>query len=949
MGQSQSLDDRCCPFLKTKDQKSDSKNEHKPSKPPEPHVGPITGGSVVSPGAAATAQDALPSTVPNDGNYEEAIRTFKKVAELDNDGWKLEKASHLLEKLEELKGVLDLVNIIPPPGGQIIDVTLKVIKAALGLYVNMKNCYGLAGQAATVAELVLRYRESLAGKEGLVKERFEQVLKVIKKVEAYVVCFSQSDGVSKMKQALRVITAKSTCEALSADLISAMTDLKDATHLDMHEGIQALANRAFEADAEEARVASAVKDAEEECGGIDGLADRLTQDDEYREKLFQQIYKSGGTRLVANLQSILLEKVDEIKKIVEGPATNIRHPLLKSFWTEHFRGKISVDWGTFWDAFPNRLKENAPNKSELVQLLHQQQNREAFQVAIEDGRNISGVSVDELSAHFVEDTNLLTEAKALVLEGMHRITAAASCRVHRPVDHFRGRSKELQDVRTFLESDDPPDRFLVISGDIGQGKAELAYKGCEEAVRVGLFPGGTFQVFEDMIVAGPDVFVSGFLDAFGCPAGQPPGMEALRTRLNELANAAGRQQRMLLLIDHADKVLQHVGGKEKLDELLKLALRKLPGLKVIITCRKDPALTLSEQYPPKLVYLRGGLGLKESVEVLETLCPALVRGRDQYRQTLEDVASKVDGVPRMLLLVGLYLNRKEPQRLPEELRTVASSFVNIESDGGFQSLIAAQVFKAVMALSDEERQNLFCLCLFPSTFTEEAAEKVLDAADRLTGLDRLRKAGLVRCPSEATYEVQVVIRNGCRAMLENSAMLRDLKLDYKVLMDDAQRFLLEYACQLQSISFEKYITSAATAFRLAQKEKHNIEQALRLPKLFSELTAQLQMKGWPSELSKACCDPLVGMVMQLPIMNVYDAYSVKAITKELGKVFRHLKHQAGQVACTVVQSLCRLQIGDAKCMDIDYREKVHFLPAMYLITSGDELSIYCTTCTHVPK
>ncbi|GIL57055.1 hypothetical protein Vafri_12350 [Volvox africanus] len=794
------------------------------------------------------------------------------------------------------------------------------MKAALGVYVNMNNCYGLAGQAAKVAELVLRYRDSLTGKEGLVKECFEHVLVVIKKVEAFVVCFSQTDGMSKVKRVLRVVTAKTTCEALSRELVGAMTALKDATHLDMHEGIQALANRAFEEDAEGERVASALRAAEQECGGIDKLADRLAQDDGYRQKLFQELYKSGGTLLVANLQSILLEKVDDIKKIVEGPPINIRHPLLQVFWTDHFRGKISVEWGTFWDAFPNRL--NTPDKPELVQLLQQHQNREAFQVAIEDGRNIAGVSVEELSAHFEEHTDLLTKAKALVMEGLHRITPA-SCRVHQPVDHFRGRSKELQELRAFVDSDGPRDRCLVISGDIGLGKAELAYKACEETVRAGLAPGGTFQVYEDTIAAGPNLFVSGFLDAFGCPAGQPPGMEALRTRLNQLANAAGsRQPRMLLLIDHADNVLQHDGGKEKLDELLKLALRKLPGLKVIITCRKDPALAVYEQYPPKLFDLQHGLGLEESVEVLEALCPALARDRDQFREILQDVASKVNGVPRMLLLVGLYLNRKEPQQLPEELRTVANSFVNLESDGGFQSLIAAQVFKAVMALSNAERQDLLCLCLFPSAFTDEAVEKVLDAEDRLAGLERLRQAGLVRCPSDATYEVQVVIRNGCRAMLENRRMLRDLKLDYRVLMDDAQRFLLEYARQLQSISFETYITSAAKAFRLAQKEKHNIEQALRLPRLFSELTMQLEMKVWPPELSKACCDPLVGMMMQLPIVNVYDAFSVKAIVQELRMVFRQLKHQAGQVACTVVESWCRWQIGDAKQLDSDYLGKV---------------------------
>ncbi|GIL80362.1 hypothetical protein Vretimale_12139 [Volvox reticuliferus] len=113
----------------------------------------------------------------------------------------------------------------------------------------------------------------------------------------------------------------------------------------------------------------------------------------------------------------------------------------------------------------------------------------------------------------------------------------------------------------------------------------------------------------------------------------------------------------------------------------------------------------------------------------------------------------------------------------------------------------------------------------------------------------------------------------------------------KVLLRDAQRFVLEYARLMRSIT-DLYITSAPQAFRLAQKEKHNILQALNLPDLYYRL-------------SEDCCKPLVDILMHLlhlPVVNIYDPSSVIVIFTGLREFFFTKQHKAGMTACLVLMS-----------------------------------------------
>jgi DNA-binding CsgD family transcriptional regulator len=321
---------------------------------------------------------------------------------------------------------------------------------------------------------------------------------------------------------------------------------------------------------------------------------------------------------------------------------------------------------------------------------------------------------------------------------------------------FIGREKELQDLIDLLQ--DPQVRLVTIAGPGGIGKTRLGVEAAR--AQLGQFLDGIFLVPLAALNSVTEIVPAIARQIHLALKSDAEPEEQLRSHL--------RTKRMLLLLDSFEDVLD---GAELVARLLAAA----SGLKILATSQRSLNLQLEW-----VRYLDGmQLPSSESDEDFKTYGAVrlfLDRVRqangdfspDEHRACVIEICQLVQGVPLAIELAAAWLKTLSCNDVVAEIRRSLDFLATDQPDvdPGHHSMRA--VFDhAWRLLTEEERQVLMRLSVFPGGFSRTAAEQVAGASlQTLSGL--IEKSFLTQSPS-GRYEIHGLLRRYSAQELEAQA------------------------------------------------------------------------------------------------------------------------------------------------------------------------------------
>ena len=320
---------------------------------------------------------------------------------------------------------------------------------------------------------------------------------------------------------------------------------------------------------------------------------------------------------------------------------------------------------------------------------------------------------------------------------------------------FVGRDADVPAVMTILG--DAPAVTLVGMG--GVGKTSLAY---EVASRFEAENSTIVHVVPLQATVDPDAVGRVVADSLGLPVNsQQRSTDAVVACLVD-------QGPTLLVLDNCEQVIDGAAGL--VDELLD----RCPDVRILATSRIVLGVEGEHVWPVDPLSVSGNDAEPSPAVQLLTDRATAAHPRalaDTDVDKLVELADRLDGLPLALELAAARLSTMSIDELLEQLD---DQLLGLEStrrgtEERHRSL-AGVVEWSYNLLDDDARRAVQRLSVFPSTFTRESAERVMDSTDRAM-LDRLLNDSLVTITERdggARFLMLEMIRQFCGEKLEDS-------------------------------------------------------------------------------------------------------------------------------------------------------------------------------------
>lgn len=351
--------------------------------------------------SAPKTAEVLFSDLPE--KFDQAHATMQKIFE-EEPGNPLHVAVDVVKSaislLPEVGEVLvTIANVaIPPPGGQVLAIVLRIGALIVTDGRNAMFADGLAKEAS--ATMCLVFNGIQLNKHKNLLPALQELREVCTEIEKFI-----EQAVTGKMWIRRMLQWTSTMETLNKyqqqlDKVRSMLGLAASiTAIKMIEKIKEEADE-FSSKYKEALQSAGVTDESDLQSNPDALKRVATS------------LKGSGSQEI----QIVIEMLNAV---IAGKGaesyTWINHRAIKSLWKVWIRDKQNIKWTEFWNYFPKQLpNDDVPTKDQLQTFFDQPPNRAALQSYIEDFEDPETVSINEINTWFQEQDEIFEKAKSIV-------------------------------------------------------------------------------------------------------------------------------------------------------------------------------------------------------------------------------------------------------------------------------------------------------------------------------------------------------------------------------------------------------------------------------------------------------------------------------------------------------------------------------------------------------
>jgi predicted ATPase/DNA-binding SARP family transcriptional activator len=380
---------------------------------------------------------------------------------------------------------------------------------------------------------------------------------------------------------------------------------------------------------------------------------------------------------------------------------------------------------------------------QLMQALARQGQRSAALIAYDQARlrlheELGVVPGEELSQlrEQIRTGEIGTEAGGPSFATLPSVekTAKPAQKLPAPATPFIGRRSEVEQIKSLIINADI--RLLTLTGPGGTGKTRLSIQAGSEIG--GSFPDGVFFV-PLASVHTEETLISAVAKAIGFSFYREE-----RPRQQLLDYLRGRQ--LLLILDNFEQLIGK-GARGLTGEMLSVS----PGLNLMITSRVQLNMQGEQLYPVT------GMRIAEveeankwdnpekqsqSFSAVQLFLDRARRMQPDFALTKENVASVIEichlvqGIPLGLELAAAWVGLLPPDEIAAEIARSLDFLETDQPDVPDRQRSLRAVFESSWTmLNENEREAFLRMCVFVSSFSREAAQKVSGASLRtLLGL-----------------------------------------------------------------------------------------------------------------------------------------------------------------------------------------------------------------------